>query len=261
MTRVLLAIDFRRPSLAAARWATSHLVPRAHAILSHVVPDAIGSRELIPAITGGLGGFGAMLDVASRRAMVRVGNASRALSAVARDEEASLIVFGRRADANRVQHGEPNVTERVTRLADASVLVVPEGITQAPAHVIAGIDDSPLALRVLRSAQLLARLHEAALIVVHVLSPAVGTYDRVLGKARRIVDDARRLRYPRDQVVVAQGDPAREITAAAMANESSLVVVGLRGADDAPHGSIGSVARELLARAPVPVLAVSDRLV
>jgi nucleotide-binding universal stress UspA family protein len=33
----------------------------------------------------------------------------------------------------------------------------------------------------------------------------------------------------------------------------------MRGGDDAPIGSIGSVARELLTRAPLPVLAVNGR--
>jgi nucleotide-binding universal stress UspA family protein len=53
------------------------------------------------------------------------------------------------------------------------------------------------------------------------------------------------------------GDPAREIASVALEYGSALVVVGKRGADGAPLGSIGSVARELLTRAPVPVLAVS----
>jgi nucleotide-binding universal stress UspA family protein len=38
-----------------------------------------------------------------------------------------------------------------------------------------------------------------------------------------------------------------------------LVVVGMRGADGAPSGSVGSVARELLTRGPLPVLAVNAR--
>jgi nucleotide-binding universal stress UspA family protein len=56
---------------------------------------------------------------------------------------------------------------------------------------------------------------------------------------------------------VAIGDPAREIIATAEQHEAPLIVVGKRGDDDAPEGAIGSVARELLGRAPFPVLAVS----
>ena len=61
----------------------------------------------------------------------------------------------------------------------------------------------------------------------------------------------------RDRTEVVSGDPVRGITAAAMASDRTLVVVGMRGADEAPVGSVGSVARELLSRAPMPVLVVS----
>jgi nucleotide-binding universal stress UspA family protein len=63
--------------------------------------------------------------------------------------------------------------------------------------------------------------------------------------------------HERDRTVVRMGDPVREITATASAVTSTLVVVGMRGADGAPPGSVGSVARELLTRAPMPVLAVN----
>ena len=52
------------------------------------------------------------------------------------------------------------------------------------------------------------------------------------------------------------GDAAREISAVAMEREAAAIVLGKRGADDAPAGSLGSVARALLKRGPCPVLAV-----
>ena len=63
--------------------------------------------------------------------------------------------------------------------------------------------------------------------------------------------------FGRDRTLVGMGDPAREIAAVASAGAPTLVVIGMRGADDAPIGGIGSVARELLIRAPLPVLAVN----
>jgi nucleotide-binding universal stress UspA family protein len=53
------------------------------------------------------------------------------------------------------------------------------------------------------------------------------------------------------------GDPAREIARTGTERDAALLVIGTRGADEAPAGSIGSVARELLMRAPVPILAVN----
>jgi nucleotide-binding universal stress UspA family protein len=289
-SHVLLGIDFGSASLAAARWATRHVAPHAHAVLSHVLPfpdefaegdDADPARaeplrQLRPALAGGLGGFGATLDVASARGILRIGRPSRWLSALANYEGVSLIVLGRRGDANRVRIGEPNVIERASRRTSASVLVVPEGIVQPPTHIVAAVDESRFASMVLRVARHLARLHEI---------PTIGAYERVTRAAGNMVGGDRRLRSAdrssapnalplrmaqwlaelveshhvsgRDRTEVAIGDPAREITSMARADTAPLVVVGMRGADDAPPGSIGSVARELLTRAPVPVLAVN----
>jgi nucleotide-binding universal stress UspA family protein len=299
-SRVLLGIDFSPASLSAARWATAHVAPRANALLSHVLPfpqqsDAGDDGErtradslhrLKPALVGGLGGFAATLDVASARSILRVGRPSHWLSVVANDEDVTLLVLGRRADANRVRVGEPNVIERTARRTGASVLVVPECAVEPPTHIIAAVDESRFAPPVLREALRLARLHEARMTVLHVMSPAAGAYERVLRATSRLLEsnqagrvagrpsapNALPLRMPRwlielrqsfdvgdgDRTEVAMGDPAREITAIARSSGPALVVIGLRGGDDAPVGSIGSVARELLTRAPLPVLAVSD---
>jgi nucleotide-binding universal stress UspA family protein len=298
--RVLMAIDFGSASLGAARWGTSHIAPDRETLLMHVMPfdDAASSadapeatndptRHMVPAIVGGLGGFGAMLDVASARSIVRVGRPSSCLASVANDTETSLLVLGRRTDANRIRIGEPNVIERVARRTSASVLVVPEGTTAGPDHIVAAVDESRSAPQVLRVAGRLARMHEVPLTVLHVFSPSVGAYERVIRSAKQLVSGSRghgpkasdRQRTPvslpsettrwlmqlshahhvigRDSTEIAMGDPAREIVRIATARDAPLVVVGMRGADEAPVGSIGSVARELLTRAPVPVLAVN----
>jgi nucleotide-binding universal stress UspA family protein len=295
--RALLAIDFGSASLSAARWATTHVAPNTEAVLMHVAPFAdesfsesgdTSAERLRPALTGGLGGFGATLSAQSRRNVVRVGRPSASLSAVANDTEASLLVLGRRADANRLRVGEPNVIERTARRTSASVLVVPEGAPHALDHIVAAVDESGFAPHVLAVASRLARMHEVPLTVVHVLSPLEGAYERGIrsskhvirvrgqrvevtrpaGSTEREVATARWLAQlveaygvvGRDSTEVAIGDPAREIVATAADRESPLVIVGLRGADEAPRGSVGSVARELLTRGPMPVLAVNVML-
>ena len=298
-SRILLAIDFGPASLGAARWATAHVAPDADAVLMHVMPFAERTRVddtpatvedefldgVTPALVGGLGGFGATLDVASKRSAVRVGRPSVCLAAVANDAEVSLLTLGRRADANRVRVGEPNVIERVARRTSASVLVVPEGTTQTPDHIIAAVDESPFAPHVLRVAARLGRMHEVPLTILHVLEPVAGSYERVIRSAKHLLPrvggrsgmtpdgshvptslslntakwlvQLGRADIGPDSTHVAMGDPVREIVNTAMTLEAPLVVVGLRGADEAPPGSIGSVARELLTRGPVPVLAVN----
>ena len=298
-SRTLLAIDFGAASLGAARWATTHVAPDTDAVLMHVMPFADRPRVddtpdtledefldgVTPALVGGLGGFGATLDVASKRSAVRVGRPSVCLAAVANDAEVSLLALGRRADANRIRVGEPNVIERVARRTSASVLVVPEGTTQGPTHIVAAVDESSFAPHVLRVAARLGRMHEIPLTVVHVLEPIAGSYERVVRSAKHLLSrgggrnltTTEGLHVPTslslntakwlvqlgradigpDATHVAMGDPVREIVNTALGLEAPLVVVGLRGADEAPPGSVGSVARELLTRGPVPVLAVN----
>jgi nucleotide-binding universal stress UspA family protein len=163
---------------------------------------------------------------------------------------------------------------------------VPEGTTHPPDHIVAAVDDSRFAPHVLRVAGQLARMHEAALTVLHVVPPVAGPYERVIRPTKHPLS---RTGAPSDLAVerraapatlapstprwvmqlghgdesfgrlsteIAIGDPAREIVRTAMEREAPLVVVGLRGADEAPAGSLGSVARELLTRGPMPVLAV-----
>jgi nucleotide-binding universal stress UspA family protein len=297
--KILLAIDFGPASLGAARWATTHLALHGDAVLAHVVPgeddpalgdgegDGESFRGISPAVTGGLGGFAATLDVAAAENVVRLGRPSSCLADVANDSDASLLVLGRRGDANRIRVGEPNVIERVARRTRASVLVVPEGTIRAPEHVVAAVDESPFAEHVLRVAGRLARLHEIPLTILHVLSPVAGAYQRVIRTAKQVVGGGtdrpsrsslspavppavspRKTRWllelgrahdvvGRDSTEVAMGDPTREITNTATERDAALIVVGARGSDQAPERSLGSVARELLTRAPVPVLAIN----
>jgi nucleotide-binding universal stress UspA family protein len=233
-----------------------------------------------PLLLGGLAGFGARLGRARARSGVHVGNPSARLVEVAAAEHARLVVLGRRRDAARQRIGEPNVIHRVARRVPSDVLVVPEGAPAPLEHVIAAVDASPSAQRVVTRALALAESREATLTLVHVLSPAHGSYDR-LSRHRPLAADGDAPRHAtgetayRDaayawlawlasdatprvdcRLAVPTGDPAREITEPAGRRGASLVVVGKRGADGAPPGSLGSVARELVARCPVPVLAV-----
>ena len=95
-----------------------------------------------------------------------------------------------RADANRIGVGEPNVIERVARRTSASVLVVPEGTTHGPDHIVAAVDESRFAPRVLDVASRLARMHEVPLTVLHVLSPVEGAYERVIRSAKHLLTRA-----------------------------------------------------------------------
>ena len=237
-------------------------------------------QRLRPALLGGLAGVAASLRLDGARPVLRAGRPSSWLEALVALEGAQQLVLGRRRDSARHRIGEPNVIERVTRRAACDVLVVPEGAVAPVTHVIAPVDASPRAGAIVARAAALAHKYGATLTLVHVLAPYHGSYDRLL-RPRRRADGApagdpsldmtaqqdsayaRLAALARDvdpslsvRLSVPVGDAAREISAVAMEREAAAIVLGKRGADDAPAGSLGSVARELLKRGPCPVLAV-----
>jgi nucleotide-binding universal stress UspA family protein len=240
-------------------------------------------RELLrlrPALLGGLGGLATTLRLPGVRSLVRVGSPSASLASLAASEGARLLVLGRRRDAARSRIGEPNVIERVARRSPCAVLVVPEGTAEQFEHVVAAVDGGPSAERVVDAALRLARARGATLTLLHVLSPSHGSYDRLVRTRHRDAGDAPDAQPLVDsaccdaayarlawlargaepevacRVSVAVGDAAREIIDRAGRSGKSVVVVGKRGEDGAPAGSLGSVARELLTRCPSPVVAV-----
>lgn len=281
--RVLVGIDFSPASLAGCRWALAFIAPGADVLFSHVVPfereagDATDAslapsgvtplREIAPVMSGGLGGFAATLDIREARTAVRVGRPSHFLDLLAADFDASLIVVGRRQDAMRRRVGEANVVERLARRTTRPVLVVPEGHSTAPRCIVAALDEGPSAVDVLAAAAALATACGLPLIALHVLPPASGTYDRVPSardRARGLAIRSGASDLPAaagGQVTTAIGDPTREIIAAGVGHGGGLLVVGKRGADESPVGSLGSVARELLATSPLPVLAIDGAAV
>lgn len=272
--RVLAGIDFSPASLAAARWALEHLAPGADVLLAHVVPfedtrgpeprdgvDAVPVdplHDIGPALRGGLGGFAATLGVGEARTVVRVGRPSYWLDRLAARHDASLVLLGRRLDAKRKRIGEASVVERLARRTRAAVLVVPEGTPDAPRCVVAGIDDGASGAEVLAAATALATSRGLPLIALHVLAPASGTYDRNVGARGRAADkpEGDSLTHGDGGFTLAVGDVAREIVSAGIAHGGGVLVLGKRGADEAPVGSLGSVARDLLATSPLPVLLI-----
>jgi nucleotide-binding universal stress UspA family protein len=293
--RVVAAIDFGPSSLGAARWGLAHVAPDRDIVLAHAgalendrerMHDQDQAGGLVTALLGGLRGFAATLAYAVGRLEVRSGSPSKSLSELLAASAASLLILGRRADANRRSVGEPNVGERLARLTKASVLVVPERITERPRHVVAAIDGSDTDAAVIATASALRAEHGYAMTTLHVLVPSEGAYTRLAPRrstpesssipralrrasrdlsatGERAVDDRDHAHIgsddrevDRDAVQFESGDPVREIIAFAQRLGPSILVVGKRGADGAPEYALGSVARELLMTAPAPVLAV-----
>jgi nucleotide-binding universal stress UspA family protein len=291
-----LGIDFSSASLAAAAWATRHVAPRAEAVAVHVVPlpDPCPYEEIdhaarehavrltTPAVRGGLEGFAATLGAAGADAMVRVGVPSRELARAAAELDAGLVALGRSKQAAWDSGHETDMVCRVARQASCDTLVVPEGNAARPEHVIAAVDEGPGAPRIVARAREIAEQLGVPLVLLHVVPSgylaqqrltlvapdarpvgATGTVSPGSGElqvhtmARRWL---RGLLAPRGgDAIAVMGEPGREILRNAAQLGAPLLVVGKRGADRAPLGSLGSVARHVLSRSPCPVLAVETR--
>jgi nucleotide-binding universal stress UspA family protein len=281
--RVVLAVDFSPASLAAARWAMPLFAPDARSVAAHVVPlanagefDAAQHEEkahalslMTPAIVGGLGGFAATLPTRPR-AVARVGSESRVLVEIADDVDADLVVMGRRRNRRGRAVREPNVVERVARRVWCAVLVVPHGTERPPVNVGVAIDGGRQSSRLVQLSWRLAESLGARLTMLHVLPeeyPPGDDYAEMMGWARDAGEEPKSavlawlatLLVPHGGVAgvdVASGEPTGELMRMVQEANLDLLVVGKQGADDSPPGSLGSVARHLLARSNCPVLAV-----
>lgn len=246
-------------------------------------------RLTIPAVRGGLDGFAATLPAegGGTRAMVCAGVPSRELARAAEGLDADLVVLGRSKQAAWDAGHETDMVCRVARQTTRDTLVVPEGNVARPGHVVAAVDEGPDAARVLERARAVAAQLGAPLTLLHVVpsgylaqqrltlvapdarpvgaagtvSPGSGAL-RVHAMARRWLgellasgDEDTTLRAGADALAV-MGEPGREILRNAARLGAGLLVIGKRGADRAPLGSLGSVARHVLTRSPCPVLAV-----
>jgi nucleotide-binding universal stress UspA family protein len=132
-------------------------------------------------------------------------------------------------------------------------------------RILCAIDLSPFAPHVLRHAAALARWADAPLAVLHVIRPAdfrlrdvfpldAAARERRLEAVHRMVRSA--LGPAGVRVVLRQGDAAQEVAAEAAAWEANVVVVGTHARRGLEHWEMGSVAEDVIRRAPCPVLAV-----
>jgi nucleotide-binding universal stress UspA family protein len=163
---------------------------------------------------------------------------------------------------------EPRVIERVARRARCPVLVVPHGTERPPDHIGVAIDAGPASGPVLGAAWGVAQSLGARLTILHVFpeddepvvppdtSRSFGLGDEPYAALKAWIATLILPRGSTGGLEVSSGDPARELMRMAKQFALDLLVVGKQGADGAPPGSLGSVARDLLSRSEWPVLAV-----
>ena len=273
LDRMLVGVDFRQPSLAAARWAATHFGRRTRLALAHVqtVPEVPGFLQpMMPVLDDrltaafgsplpGLRGFAATLGVADLSVHVRVGHTVQSLADVAGNLEADLVVLGRKTlDGSRGR-----TLERLIRCLSIPALIIGDGTGQPPRRVLAAVDDALIGRQVVGWAARLAQYFGAELALLHVLSHALLAHGN---SSRWVLPTHAWLRSfgtmdGQPSVVrtsVAVGAVGPMILARARAARADLIVVGRNGAHASGPGGIGSATRLALRGAQVPLLVVPD---
>ena len=218
---MLVAVDFRPPSLQAARWAAT-LVGRAVRIeLAHVAParDASDIDEAHRKLLAGLTGFASTLGAVPAQLHVRFGDPAVELCALARARGSDLMVLGRNAEGG----DDGRTRDRLLSGARVPVLVVGGPGATPPRRIVAALDAGPAAAGVLAAATAIVDRSGGELVQLHVPASDVEPAGELLEQLRR--------------------EPA------------DLLVIGRNASADDPE-TLGRTTRLLARGAPIPVLVI-----
>jgi nucleotide-binding universal stress UspA family protein len=288
LERMLVGVDFRQPSLAAARWAATHFGSCTRMELAHVlsVPEIPGFlKPLMPALDDrleiaaasplpGLRGFAATLGAKDLSVQVRVGPVVQSLADAARSLEADLVVLGRKALAG----SRGRTLARLIRQLPVPALVIGGGTEARPRRILAAVDDAPIGHEVVDWAAALAHHFGAELTLLHVLRDTLLAHDWLWQEDARAESACGRLgssfrwvapthawlralgrsdgRPPVARTIVAVGAAGPVILERARAVRADLIVLGRNGADATGSAEIGSATRLVLRGTQVPALIV-----
>jgi nucleotide-binding universal stress UspA family protein len=211
--KVVVGVDFSAASIAAARWAATHLAPRAELVLVHVLPEPEAPpfvrpylpsmlelvEELAPSLYGGLRGVAELIDVGRTRLDMRAGVPAAGLARAAADAGADLICLGRTRSRRGSARFGATTAQRLLAGTQLPVLVVPAvgaeaaGRAGPPARILAAIDARPSGWRVVHGAWRIALACEARVDALHVLAPELPALVRAHRHAGEGADSTRRL--------------------------------------------------------------------
>lgn len=286
MKRIVVAVDFRESSVAAARWTARELAPDADIVLLHVVdlprpprvvrgamaPVERVARNAVEGARARLAELGPWVD--GERVVVEVvtGRTADRLIEAVDTHAADLLVLGGHRPRGGPWEFLGTTAEKVTREASVPVLVARGLPPGPPARIVVAVDDSSGGRRALRWAAFLGRHLGARVVATHVVeavAPAAVdlvalmpveeiTRDLRTESERWLIAEAREAGAYRDLAScrVTVGEPVEQILDTAEREGADLVVIGSRGAPSHVGGIMGGVARSVLRRATGPVLVV-----
>lgn len=280
---VLAATDFSEAADEAIRQAqAAALMVGAPLIVCHVLPEAYRVRVLFPQDAGiDASTQSALAQKATKAVTIRVGAALGATDApVAVEVEsgsphAGILEVADRVRAGLIVLGPGAAALRVARSAHCPVLVARP--SPAGGAVLGATDFSDPAVPAIQMAADVAKRRDVDLRVLHCLDvevvsalAAAGSVSPMIlppiptsvlhdleSKAHERLGEALARAGAKGETLVARGAPTHGILKAATDRPTALIVVGTRGRTGLSRLVIGSVAEQVISRAPCSVMVVA----
>jgi nucleotide-binding universal stress UspA family protein len=287
--RIVIAIDFSERSIAAAQWVTRHFAPKAQILLVHVLEiappprfvrtrasaregDIESYRAVARAQLHQLGAYIGRGRIAEEE--VRVGQAHEEVLRAARAYGADLVVVGSHRDRETFWNRLGTTAERVIGGSRVPVLVVHGAPREVPRMLLAAVDDSETAARVIQVSHTLAKQFRARGAVVHVLPPHAmeQLFPASEGTASdyRLVQEEQQLVHATQEWLATQlstapdeltstvlvGEPAESILSEALTTGAELLVIGRERKSSVRRFLLGGVASAVTRVANCPVLVI-----
>ncbi|MEM8961777.1 MAG: universal stress protein [Acidobacteriota bacterium] len=283
---VLVAIDLRPASIAAATWIATQLAPEARLTLVHclevprpssVLWDVLPSRdELVATLRARVAERlePVLADGPLSRARVEVlaGHPGDEIALLAREAEADLVVTGRHVGRRVGVLG--STAGRLVASCHRPVLMVREPPSGPPAVILVPVDDSQQAAKALSRALACGRRYGAEVVVYHAVTTwyfkrlreadgearAAELQDRVVQRARAWLE---RLVAEHDtegvevRVELSSGSAGEQVLAAIERLGVDLVVTGSHGLESLYRTQEPHLSRHLLLAAPCSVLVIT----
>lgn len=296
-TRILVAVDDSEPAKAAvalgARLAREHdgrlllcscvnwipLIAEVEATGAAIDPNPIidGLKKQGDALLEQAATVAAQIGAAVQTRSLE-GEPGERIPAFAAEEHCGLIVMGTHGRHGLGRMFLGSTTEAVLRSVSIPVLTVRPGLESAPQsrrcfeRVVVGVDDSEPSDAAVETVCALPpedrrRLVFYSVADVDTVIGARGYYyaqilDDLRARSRQIVDRAvetARARGVAAEGRIADGSAAEVLIAAAGEDAADLIVLGSHGRRGLQRFFLGSVAEDIVRRAPVPVLVVRTK--
>ena len=191
------------------------------------------------------------------RERVAFGPPVQMLIALAREENAELVVVGSRGLGPLAAALMSSVSRALTRDAPCPVVVVSPGVSRdepVPSRdrgaIVCGVDATELSARSATFAAAMAERLGCRLVLVHASDSTADVRD-VARQVGAVTDGSPPIR-------MAGGDPADALAAVARSEEARLLVVGSRGLGSLRAAVAGSVSAAVMRTAECPVAIVPE---